>query len=51
MFVLALTQVQEALRLFLEPPDNASWNHASDDMVDTLLATLDILCELAVAAG
>ncbi|CAN0548823.1 unnamed protein product, partial [Ectocarpus sp. 12 AP-2014] len=48
---MASPKVQEALRFFLEPPDKASWNHASDDLVHTLMATLDILCGLAVAAG
>ncbi|CAM9117808.1 unnamed protein product [Pylaiella littoralis] len=47
---LASPEVQAALRLFLTPPDHASWADASDDLVDTLLASVDSLCGLAVSA-
>lgn len=44
-----VTQVQDALRQFLTPPDATFWQHASEDAVDSLLAAVDTLCKLAVS--
>lgn len=44
-------QVQDALRQFLTPPDETSWQDAPDDAVDSLLAAVDTLCKLAVSSG
>ena len=42
-------QVQDALQQFLTPSDEISWQHASADAVDSLLAAVDKLCKLAVS--
>lgn len=42
-------QVREALRLFITPPNDASWKGASEELVRTLLDKVDILCGLAVS--
>lgn len=42
-------QVQEALRLFVSPPDDARWKDASDHLVGALLNKVDTLCGLAVS--
>lgn len=44
-------QVQDALRQFLSPKDETSWQDASDDAVESLLAAVDTLCTLAVSSG